>query len=29
MSAIHINQSNFYAEVIDSDKPVLLDFWTP
>lgn len=27
MSAIHINQGNFDAEVMNSDKPVLLDFW--
>ena len=29
MSAIHINDINFKREVIDSDKPVLLDFWAP
>lgn len=29
MSAIHINQDNFRNEVINSDKPVLLDFWAP
>ena len=29
MSAIHIHKNNFHAEVIDSDKPVLLDFWAP
>ena len=29
MSAIHINQSNFQNEVMNSDKPVLLDFWAP
>ena len=29
MSAIHINQTNFQNEVMDSDKPVLLDFWAP
>ena len=29
MSAIHINQANFQNEVMDSDKPVLLDFWAP
>lgn len=27
MSEIKINQSNFEAEVLNSDKPVLLDFW--
>ena len=27
MSAIHINKENFYEEVIQSDKPVLVDFW--
>ena len=27
MSAININKNNFYDEVINSDKPVLLDFW--
>ena len=29
MSAIDINQNNFQSEVLDSDKPVLLDFWAP
>ena len=29
MSAININQSNFQHEVMNSDKPVLLDFWAP
>ena len=29
MSAIHINKDNFNAEVINSDKKVLLDFWAP
>ena len=29
MSAIHINKNNFQSEVINSDKPVLLDFWAP
>ena len=27
MSAIKIDQSNFQKEVLESDKPVLLDFW--
>lgn len=29
MSAININQKNFQEEVLNSDKPVLLDFWAP
>ncbi len=29
MSAININKNNFQREVIDSDQPVLLDFWAP
>jgi thioredoxin 1 len=29
MSAIKINQNNFHNEVINADKPVLLDFWAP
>ena len=29
MSAIHINKNNFRNEVLDSEKPVLLDFWAP
>ncbi|MDO4337308.1 MAG: thioredoxin [Eubacteriales bacterium] len=29
MSAININKSNFHNEVMNSDKPVLLDFWAP
>lgn len=29
MSAINVNKSNFHHEVIESDKPVLLDFWAP
>ena len=27
MSVIHITKENFEAEVLRSDKPVLLDFW--
>lgn len=27
MSAINIDKTNFKNEVMDSDKPVLLDFW--
>ena len=29
MSTININKENFYEEVVNSDKPVLLDFWAP
>ena len=29
MSAIHINESNFREEVMNSDRKVLLDFWAP
>ena len=29
MSAININKDNFQEEVLNSDKPVLLDFWAP
>lgn len=29
MSAININKNNFQSEVMNSDKPVLLDFWAP
>ena len=29
MSAMNINQANFQQEVLNSDKPVLLDFWAP
>ena len=29
MSVIHINNHNFYDEVINSDQEVLLDFWAP
>lgn len=27
MSAVNITKNNFQQEVINSDKPVLLDFW--
>lgn len=27
MSAVNIDKNNFHKEVMDSDKPVLLDFW--
>ncbi|MGN1189767.1 MAG: thioredoxin [Candidatus Ornithospirochaeta sp.] len=29
MSAININRDNFTLEVLNSDKPVLVDFWAP
>ena len=29
MSAVNINLKNFSQEVLNSDKPVLLDFWAP
>ena len=29
MSAVNINKNNFQREVMDSDQPVLLDFWAP
>ena len=29
MSAININKENFKEEVLNSSKPVLLDFWAP
>ena len=29
MTAININKNNFHNEVMNSDKPVLLDFWAP
>ena len=29
MSVIIVNKSNFQEEVLQSDKPVLLDFWAP
>ena len=27
MSAMHITKDNFQSEILNSDKPVLLDFW--
>ena len=27
MSVLHIDKSNFTQEVLNSDKPVLVDFW--
>lgn len=27
MSVIHINRNNYQNEVLQSDKPVLIDFW--
>ena len=29
MSAVNISSTNFSMEVMDSDRPVLLDFWAP
>ena len=29
MSAINVNYQNFQSEVLNSEKPVLLDFWAP
>ena len=29
MSALNIHKDNFDREVMESDKPVLLDFWAP
>lgn len=29
MSVIHINKNNFQNEVLNSEMPVLLDFWAP
>lgn len=27
MAALHVTKENFQTEVIESDKPVLIDFW--
>ena len=29
MAAINVNKDNFQKEVMESQKPVLLDFWAP
>ena len=29
MAAIRVNKDNFRQEVLESDKPVLVDFWAP
>lgn len=29
MSAINVNKNNFNQEVLNSDKPVLMDYWAP
>lgn len=29
MPVIHIDRNNFQREVLNSDRPVLLDFWAP
>lgn len=29
MAALNINKHNFRQEVLESEKPVLLDFWAP
>ena len=29
MAAININKNNFQSEVLNLDRPVLLDFWAP
>ena len=29
MPVMHITKDNFREEVLDSEKPVLLDFWAP
>ena len=29
MTVNHINRNNFHSEVMDSQQPVLLDFWAP
>ena len=29
METLHINETNFHTEVLNSEKPVLLDFYAP
>ena len=29
MAAIHLTEANFEKEVLNSDIPVLVDFWAP
>ena len=29
MSVLHITKNNFQSEVLNADRPVLLDFWAP
>ena len=29
MSAVNITKNNFHEEILNADKPVLLDFWAP
>ena len=29
MSAINVNRNKFNQEVLNSDKPILMDFWAP